>query len=131
MDVSSMLNPICDDRYYYRGPKAPTSMAIPYSVPSQSVSKRPKIPKDAPVFSEGTKTVGHVNYPPHEVENDRNLMAEHERFQVFPLGAGEIYKKGVRHIPYNSDKKDFLDKTGRDAFESKFRTPWPTSRTNT
>jgi hypothetical protein len=37
---------------------------------------------------------------------------------VFPLGAGEIYKKGVRHIPYNSDKKDFLDKTGRDAFES-------------
>jgi len=30
-------------------------------------------------------------------------------------------KKGARHIPYNSDKKDFLEKTGRDAFESEFR----------
>jgi hypothetical protein len=118
MDVSSMLNPICDDRYDYHGSNDPVSIAIPYSVPSHSVPKRPKVPKDAPIFSEGTKTVGYVNYPPHEVENDRSLMAEHERFQVFPLGAGEIYKKGVRHIPYNSDKKDFLDKTGRDAFES-------------
>lgn len=48
-------------------------------------------------------------------------MAQHQKFQIYPLG--EIYKKGVRHIPYNSDKKDFLDKTGREAFESKFSCP--------
>lgn len=45
------------------------------------------------------------------------MAEEHDRFRVFPRG--EIQKKGVRHIPYNSDKKDFLDKTGRHAFESK------------
>lgn len=101
-----------------------------YSGPSNSILKRPKIPKDAPIFSEGTKTVGFVNYAPQEVGNSRDLMAEHERFQVFPLGAGEILRKGVRHIPYNSDKKDFLDKTGRDAFESEFQSASLRTKTN-
>ena len=88
-----------------------------YSGPPIAIPKRQKVPKDAPIFSEGNKIVGFVNYPPYEVENDQDLVAQHQRFQVYPLG--EIYRKGVRHIPYNSDKKDFLDKTGRDAFESK------------
>jgi hypothetical protein len=81
--------------------------------------RRHKVPKDAPIFSEGNKIVGHVNYPPHEAEGNQELAEEHDRFRVFPRG--EIQKKGVRHIPYNSDKKDFLDKTARDAFESEFR----------
>lgn len=68
------------------------------------------------MFSEGNKTVGIVNYLPHEAENNEELLAQHRRFQIYP--SGEISKKGVRHIPYNSDKKDFLEKTGRDAFES-------------
>ncbi|KAF1977574.1 DNA-binding domain of Mlu1-box binding protein MBP1, partial [Bimuria novae-zelandiae CBS 107.79] len=77
--------------------------------------KRQKIPKDAPIFSEGTKVVGYVNYPPHEGSEDENLAAQHRRFKLFPMG--EIHKKGVRHVPYNSDKKDFLNKTGRESFE--------------
>lgn len=81
-------------------------------------ARRQKLAKDAPVFSEGTKIVGHVNYPPHEAGNDRDLHARHREFRVFPLG--EIVKKGVRHIPYASDKKDFLNKTGRDAFEGRW-----------
>lgn len=85
--------------------------------PYASILKRQKIPKDAPVFSEGTKIVGHVNFPPYEGGEYDDLALQHRRFQLFPLG--EIRKKGVRHIPYNSDKKDFLDKTGRESFESK------------
>lgn len=76
------------------------------------------MPKDAPVFSESNKTVGHINYPPYEAGNNLDLEARHHEFRIFPLG--QIYKKGVRHIPYNSDKKDFLDKTGRDAFEGRY-----------
>lgn len=93
----------------------------PYPPPAQhypahgTIPRRQKLTKDAPVFSEGTKIVGYVNYPPHEAGNDRDLHARHREFRVFPLG--EILKKGVRHIPYASDKKDFLNKTGRDAFE--------------
>lgn len=79
--------------------------------------KRLKVAKDAPIFSEGNKIVGNVNYPPYEAEHDQDLTAQHQSFQVYPLG--EIYRKGVRHIPYNSDKKDFQDKTGREAFESR------------
>ncbi|KAJ4371490.1 hypothetical protein N0V83_004708 [Neocucurbitaria cava] len=79
------------------------------------VPKRQKIPKDAPIFLEGNKIVGHVNFPAYETGDDHSLAAQHRKFQVYPLD--EISKKGVRHIPYNSDKKDFLDKTGRDAFE--------------
>jgi hypothetical protein len=45
------------------------------------------------------------------------LLNQHRRFKIFPLG--QIHSKGIRHIPYNSDKKDFLEKTGREAFEGK------------
>ena len=85
--------------------------------------KRQKIAKDAPIFSEGVKINGFVNYPPHEADTEgedkkeaENLAKMHRFFRIFPMG--EIQKKGVRHIPYNSDKKDFMEKTGREAFES-------------
>tara|TARA_R110002003_G_scaffold70_9_gene6359 strand:+ start:14046 stop:14432 length:387 start_codon:yes stop_codon:yes gene_type:complete len=119
MKITSLLNPFCSDHYGHRGSQSPTQASTPYSGPQVTIPKRQKVPKDAPIFSQGNKIVGFVNYPPHEVENDQDLITEHRRFQVFPLG--EIRKKGVRHIPYNSDKKDFLEKTGRDAFESKAR----------
>jgi hypothetical protein len=124
MKISSLLNSCCDEDGGYHGPRAPVHVAVPYSEPPITIPKRQKVAKDAPVFSEGNKIVGFVNYPPHEAGESRELRVEHERFQVYPLG--EIYKKGVRHIPYNSDKKDFLDKTGRDAFESKSSTWAPT-----
>ncbi|KAF2036649.1 hypothetical protein EK21DRAFT_52151 [Setomelanomma holmii] len=115
MKITSLLNPFCGDDYGYRGSEFPVQASILYPGPQVTVPKRQKIAKDAPVFSEGNKIVGVVNYPPHEAGNDQDLITEHRRFQVFPLG--EIRRKGVRHIPYNSDKKDFLEKTGRDAFE--------------
>jgi hypothetical protein len=106
MDIKSILN----------SPSAGSEQvsAHHFSTPVV-VAKRQKVPKDAPVFSEGNKTVGHVNYPPHEAGDDRDLEARHREFRIFPLG--QIQRKGARHIPYNSDKKDFLEKTGRDAFE--------------
>jgi hypothetical protein len=117
MDVSALLNPSCDEQHSYCVWNSSPQVAVPYSKPQTAVPKRQKIAKDAPIFSEGNQTIGYINYPPDEGDGDQDLRAEHERFQVFPLG--EIRRKGVRHIPYNSDKKDFLDKTGRDAFESK------------
>jgi hypothetical protein len=118
MKINSLLNPASNDHYGYHSPRLQAPVPTPYSAPPSAVPKRQKIPKDAPIFSEGNKIVGFVNYPPYETEGNHSLAVEHDRFQVYPRG--EIYKKGIRHIPYNSDKKDFLDKTGRDAFESKF-----------
>ncbi|KAF2449670.1 hypothetical protein P171DRAFT_351208 [Karstenula rhodostoma CBS 690.94] len=117
MKIQSLLNPCrVDERNGHRSSESPIPAPMPHPVaPYTSVPKRQKIPKDAPVFSEGTKIVGYVNYPPYEGNEDGTLLLQHRRFQLFPMR--EIKKKGVRHIPYNSDKKDFLDKTGRESFE--------------
>ncbi|KAH6633202.1 hypothetical protein C7974DRAFT_433317 [Boeremia exigua] len=116
MDIQSLLNPSVSDNTQSRNTvsTSPKPLAPRYLAHSTS-TKRQKLAKDAPVFSEGTKIVGHVNYPPHEAASDRFLEARHCEYSIFPLG--QIFKKGVRHIPYASDKKDFLEKTGRGAFE--------------
>ncbi|KAF1952467.1 hypothetical protein CC80DRAFT_452250, partial [Byssothecium circinans] len=130
MKIQSLLNPFCSDTHHsYPSSESPTPASTPHPLPTSTrvhrysaLPKRQKIPKDAPIFSEGTKTVGFVNYPPYDPSTSTDIEAEdlveqHRRFRVFPMGKGEVLKKGVRHIPYNSDKKDFMEKTGRDAFE--------------
>lgn len=74
--------------------------------------------KDAPVFREG-RIRGELRYPPCE-ERDDELAAIHEKFQIHPMGKIEQYP---RHIPYNSDKKNFQEKTGRECFEGKMGDP--------
>ena len=68
--------------------------------------------KDAAIFARG-KIQGQVRYPPCEIQDER-IAAEHSKFHVFPIGQIAEYR---RHIPYNSEKKSFLEKTGRGAFE--------------
>ncbi|KZM24340.1 uncharacterized protein EKO05_0005652 [Ascochyta rabiei] len=115
MDIRSILNSPCGDSRNYRHPASSPLVSAQCRLAPVAIAKREKIAKDAPVFSESNKVVGYVNYPPHEAGSDCDLAARHRQFCVFPLG--QIHKKGVRHIPYNSDKKDFLEKTGREAFE--------------
>ncbi len=68
--------------------------------------------KDGAVFVKG-KIKGEVNFPPFE-RLDEETMRDVEKFQVHPLGKITEYS---RHIPYNSEKKSFLEKTGRESFE--------------
>ncbi|KAK6000738.1 hypothetical protein QM012_003463 [Aureobasidium pullulans] len=115
---------------------APTSQAssVTSSPPPQatrsggaSTSLRQKIAKDAAVFNRNPAR-GEVNYAPFEVSDqcamlskrERLELAEHHhRFKVYPSGSGDegLIRDFVRHIPYNSEKKGFSDKTGREAFE--------------
>lgn len=70
--------------------------------------------KDGAIFAKG-KVKGDVNFPPFE-SFDEDSLAEVEKYKVFPLGnIGDF----ARHIPYNSEKKSFLEKTGRESFEGK------------
>jgi hypothetical protein len=125
MKISHLLNPTCGDSDDYRSSKSLTPTCYP--VAAVQAPRRQKIPKDAPIFSEGNRTVGNINFLPHEAGDNQELLHQHRRFQIYPLG--EIFRKGVRHIPYNSDKKAFHEKTGREAFESKF--PWQVWNPNT
>jgi hypothetical protein len=68
--------------------------------------------KDGAVFSKG-KIKGEVNFPPFE-RFDEKTTREVQNFEVYPLGKIQEYS---RHIPYNSEKKNFLEKTGRESFE--------------
>jgi hypothetical protein len=75
-------------------------------------SKRQKMCKDAAVFK-ADAIRGQCRYPPHE-EHDDSLATQHQMFEVYPVGKIAAYP---RHIPYNSEKKLFLERTGRDCFE--------------
>ncbi len=70
--------------------------------------------KDGAVFSKG-KIKGRVEYPPFE-RLDRDSVRAVRKFKVFPFGDIAKYP---RHIPYNSEKKSFLEKTGRESLEGK------------
>jgi hypothetical protein len=72
--------------------------------------------KDGAIFAKG-KIKGEVNFPPFE-RFDEETMREIQKFQVYPLGKIQEYS---RHIPYNSEKKSFLEKTGRESFEGMLR----------
>jgi hypothetical protein len=74
--------------------------------------KKHKMTKDGAIFAKG-KIKGEVNFPPFE-HFDEETMREVKKFQVYPLGKIQDYG---RHIPYNSEKKTFLEKTGRESFE--------------
>ncbi|KAM0328111.1 hypothetical protein ACHAQA_005514 [Verticillium albo-atrum] len=68
------------------------------------------------------KPRGPVNYWPFE-DVDDVARREVEKFQVTPFG--QIHNC-CAHIPYNSGKKDFYEKTGRESFEVfkyEFRVP--------
>ena len=108
--IESLLNPLPDASQFSLPSPAPTSSdAAPRSEPRQ---KKPKIAKDAPIFKRG-KIRGELRYPPCE-ERDEALTQAHREFQLQPMGDIAEYP---RHIPYNSDKKTFQEKTGRESFE--------------
>ncbi|KAI9815207.1 MAG: hypothetical protein M1832_005542 [Thelocarpon impressellum] len=82
------------------------------SLSSPSPAKKVKMAKDAPSFVKG-ETRGEVRYSPCE-DLDEAMKTQLGRMSVFPLGKIGQYP---RHIPYNSEKKDFQEKTGRESFE--------------
>lgn len=124
LSLASLLNPVKSElpRVGTRLPSSPSSSLCTLSsthgspqLPTHSSSvniKKQKMTKDGAVFAKG-KVKGEVNFPPFE-DLDEETMREVQRFQVYPLGKIQEY---CRHIPYNSEKKSFLEKTGRESFE--------------
>lgn len=68
--------------------------------------------KDRSIFQKGT-IKGELNYPPFE-DLDDEALNEIKKYDVYPIGEIQEY---CCHIPYNSEKKSFLEKTGREGFE--------------
>ncbi|MCJ1477401.1 hypothetical protein MMC13_006072 [Lambiella insularis] len=114
VSVASLLNPVLaanEGQYQLPSPSS-TSYRSDFSPQPNPPYKKQKMSKDAAVFAKG-KIQGEVRYPPCE-KQDEKIAAEHSKFSVYPIGQISEYR---RHIPYNSEKKSFLAKTGRGAFE--------------
>ena len=115
VSVASLLNPIPQSFERHRELPSPCpSNFTPDSSPPVPPLKKQKMSKDAAIFAKG-KAKGEIRYRPCEIQTTE-IAAQHERFKIFPAGHIADY---CRHIPYNSDKKSFLEKTGRESFEGK------------
>ena len=117
LSVASLLNPVKSEPQGIRLPSSPSSSLGTTSshgspLLTSSLIKKQKMTKDGAVFAKG-KIKGEVNFPPFE-QFDGETIREVQRFEVYPLGKIQEY---CRHIPYNSEKKNFLEKTGRESFE--------------
>ena len=62
------------------------------------------------------KVKGVINFAPFEALDEASLR-EVRRFQVRPFGS---IQDTCERIPYNSGKKDFFSKTGREGFEGTY-----------
>ncbi|KFY31140.1 hypothetical protein V493_01367 [Pseudogymnoascus sp. VKM F-4281 (FW-2241)] len=122
LSLSSLLNPIStsESRWISLPPSSPSY--YPHLSPNESPrpsgqrsSAKSKMSKDGAVFFKG-KVMGTVVFPPFE-SLDPESVSEVQKYKVFPFG--EIVKY-PRHIPYNSEKKSFLEKT---VFQYTFRLP--------
>lgn len=120
VSVASLLNPLPMDLETSKGLTTPYTdryNSTEYFTPPPELppppQKNAKMVKDAAVFAKG-KIKGEVRYPAFEVIKDEASCREMSKFRIYPLGRIQEFP---RHIPYNSDKKGFLEKTGRESFE--------------
>ena len=113
VSVASLLNPSPSPSECNSMSSSASRSPSPFSL-SLLPSKKSKVSKGAATFIKG-KPKGEVNYPPFE-KHDNITAAEYHKFDVKPVGRISEYPK---RIPYNSEKKSFQKKTGRDGFEGK------------
>lgn len=72
--------------------------------------------RDSGSFTKSARPRGTIKFHPYE-DVDEAALREIIRFQVTPFGR---IRERCAHIPYNSGKKDFYEKTGRESFEGGF-----------
>ncbi|RKF59667.1 putative apses transcription factor xbp1 [Golovinomyces cichoracearum] len=111
--VASLLNPVKMEQDFISpspsSPDSPTQQSLSTLKP---VTRKQGLMKIETVSSK-TKLKGEVCFSPYE-DLDETTAQEVKKFEVYPLGKIKEYS---RHIPYNSGKKSFLKKTGRESFE--------------
>lgn len=111
--IHSLLNPMpeCELPTFQLPSPSPSTQNAELTSPTYA-RKKQKLCKDAAVFVKGS-VHGECRYPAYE-DSDEIFAAHHQQYQIHPLGKIMQYP---RHVPYNSEKKPFLERTQRDGFE--------------
>ncbi|KAL9109717.1 MAG: hypothetical protein Q9227_005586 [Pyrenula ochraceoflavens] len=120
--IHVLLNPVLEDGDIFRQlPSPSSSVSVSDYIPPPPPRKKAKISKDAAIFARGNIR-GECRFPPCEYQ-DKIIAAEHRKYRIHPIGHIAEFP---RHIPYNSEKRSFLEATGRESFEVfqyEFRVP--------
>ena len=115
VSVASLLNPLPPSLEHLRGSFRSHLPQETATLSSSLLSTKKQTMSKAAATSVKAEPKGEINFPPYE-EQDQAIAAAYERFDVKPVGHICDYPK---RIPYNSEKKTFQQKTGRDGFEGK------------
>ncbi|POS85095.1 hypothetical protein EPUL_002058 [Erysiphe pulchra] len=116
--VASLLNPVKSEQNEMSSLPSKSSSRVRKSSPTKlSTTAKKQVPKKYEMIIPKPTFYGDIRYPPFE-ELDEQIMQDIRRFQVNSLG---MIKDQSRHIPYNSGKNNFLEKTGRESFEGEHK----------
>lgn len=132
MSIESLLNPYqspldqtewkrpgttCSDLYSSHS-SSPLLSSYDQKSPGVSTYENENTPlhKDVTRFAI-SRIKGEIRYEPCEARDDE-VAAQHRLFQIYPM-TGIV--KYCKTIPYSSEKKGFLEKTGREGFEGRVR----------
>ncbi|OTA01006.1 hypothetical protein A9Z42_0013140 [Trichoderma parareesei] len=116
LNPASSAQPVASFRQY-----EPLVSASSTSSPTETLRTTRSAPSAAPKGRASVNAVGlpklnpqgPVNFAPYE-NVDQAAYRELRQFLVTPLGQ---IRQNCEHIPYNSSKKDFFEKTGRESIE--------------
>ena len=115
--IQSLLNPLSAIEQHSRQLPSPNSTVYTDDFsPQLHIRKKQKVSKDVAIFTRGNIR-GDCRYPPYDFQ-DGTLATHHQQYEINPTGNIADFP---RHIPYSSEKKSFLDKTGRESFEGTSR----------
>ena len=119
--IHSLLNPMPESEsrtFQLPSPCPSTSTRNSEQASPGYPRKKQKLCKDAAIFVKGS-IHGECRYPAYE-DQDETLAVHQQQHEIHPIGRIMEYP---RHVPYNSEKKSFLEKTHRDGFEG-MRPSW-------
>ncbi|KAL7804634.1 hypothetical protein V8C44DRAFT_254890 [Trichoderma aethiopicum] len=123
LSLHSILNPVSSAQPVLGFRQFEPLVAVPptSSLPTEALRPPRSVPPAAPkgrgqgnaVGMPKSKPQGPVNFAPFD-NVDQAAYRELRQFLVTPLGQ---IRQNCEHIPYNSSKKDFFEKTGRESIE--------------
>ncbi|KAJ4013159.1 hypothetical protein NW766_006982 [Fusarium irregulare] len=121
LSLKGLLNPVPQEENdsSFSQPNSPPEFPPTFNnrMPSNQSQRRVIMSSDRAGFKDAnltkSKLRGQVRFPPYE-RLDEVALQEIRRHRVTPFG---YIHEACLHIPYNSGKKDFFEKTGRESFE--------------
>ncbi|CAK9134646.1 unnamed protein product [Ilex paraguariensis] len=119
LPLQSLLNP-ASPKSSPRCSYQPTPALVSASATVRPAASRSRMDARKPVRRSGrsllkSRTQGPVRFPPFE-DVSAQAMQEIATYQISAFGQ---IQQCSEHIPYNSTKKNFYEKTGREGIEAK------------